>query len=77
MRERTYERDGIQYVTRVEETSEGFRAVWRCRKCRKGGKLEHCRSEAEAVGRAHAELFVDHHIPIHVIPRGSVCLSQA
>ena len=70
MRSDSYERDGIEYTVSVYESGGRYRAIWTCWKCeRRGGSKETYLSEAEAIGRCEAALFVDHHIPAHFLPQ--------
>lgn len=72
MQNEGYERDGIHYSVIVHETGGGYRATWTCESCqRSGGSKDAYKSEAEAVGRCEATLFVDHHIPVHILPKSS------
>jgi hypothetical protein len=68
MDSRTYERGGIKYFLTVTERHGCFYVGWRCPVCNVEGTVKDgCESQAEAIGRAQARVFSDHHVPIHVM----------
>jgi hypothetical protein len=73
MRQDTYERDGIIYDIALVECDETFRATWTCPVCHQSGGLSSlCCTPAEAMGRAKANAFSVHHVPVHALRRTSV-----
>jgi hypothetical protein len=69
---RTYERGGIAYTLAVVERDGQFYVQWKCPICEVEGTMDHgCEVPAEAIGRAQARVFSDHHVPVHVLSHGS------
>jgi hypothetical protein len=65
-----YERGGIVYKLTVSEREGCFHVRWKCPACGATGEVKGGHdSTSEALGRAQAHVWVDHHIPVHVLNR--------
>jgi hypothetical protein len=68
----TYRKDGVDYTIDVTERDGGFFAAWTCSVCRVSGETSAAVDTREqAIGRAPARLFSDHHAENHpeLLPR--------
>ena len=66
----TYERGGIVYRLTISERNGCFFARWKCPSCGATGEVKGGHdSTSEAFGRAQAYVWMDHHIPVHVLHR--------
>ena len=69
MHTETYERDGIAYVISLYERDHRYHASWTCPVCKStNGLPDLFWSAAEAMGRAKAVAFTEHHVPVHQLP---------
>jgi hypothetical protein len=63
-----YTLDGIAYSVTVSGAHGAYYATWSCMKCKVRGGPTHVSSSAEdAVGRAQARAFSEHHFDCHVL----------
>jgi hypothetical protein len=68
----TYERGGITYTFAVTAEQGSFCIAWTCPVCESAGSVKlRCESSNEAIGRAQACIFSDHHVPVHVMGRAT------
>ena len=66
-----YERGDIAYVLTVIERNGRFFVEWKCPVCGVHRASDQgCEFASEALGRAQARLFSDHHVPVHVLSNG-------
>ena len=73
MQLRTYERGGIAYTLAVVERNGQYYVQWHCPACDAQGETDKgCELPTEAIGRAQARVFSDHHVPVHVLENGSL-----
>lgn len=63
--------DNVAYDVWVDYNEGGFWGHYRCLRCGVDGTLRgRCDSPTEAIGRASARAFTEHHVPKHgLIPR--------
>ena len=66
--------DGIHYtITITTEVDDQYSVRWICPKCDKTFTSEvRFATEAEALGRAKADVYLDHHIPVHAITKRGI-----
>lgn len=66
--------DGIHYTIEIiTEVDAQYSVKWICQKCNKTFKSDvRFASEAEAIGRAQSEVYLDHHIPVHAINKRGI-----
>ena len=68
----TYERGGIAYTLAVVEHEGCLYVRWKCPVCNAEREtLRGCYDPDEALGRAQARVFCEHHIPVHVLGNAS------
>jgi hypothetical protein len=73
MQLRTFERGGIAYSLAVVERDGQFYVQWHCPACNAEEVIPRgCHAPEEAIGRAQARVFSDHHVPVHVLGNGSL-----
>jgi hypothetical protein len=63
----SFTRDGISYSIAVSTSQGAYFATWTCTKCKVTGVPTHeCESTEEAIARAQARSFSEHHLDRHV-----------
>ena len=68
----TFERGGIVYRLTVSERDGCFHVRWKCSACGAAGEMKGGHdSSSEALGRAQAHVWMDHHILAHVLKTAS------
>jgi hypothetical protein len=61
-------RDGITYSIAVSTSHGAYFATWTCTKCKvSGGPTHDCDSAEDAIARAQALSFSEHHFDRHVM----------
>ena len=62
------ERDGIAYTLTVIECDDCYQVRWECPVCGVVKDVrDWCDSESHAIDRGEAQVFADHHLPVHVM----------
>jgi hypothetical protein len=62
-----FKRDGIGYSINVASKQGAFSATWTCNKCKVSGPpTQACERAEDAIARAQARSFSEHHFDRHV-----------
>ena len=63
------EYDGIHYLITISAEVNGqYSAQWKCSQCNHSVQSTACcASEAEAIGRAEVDAYLEHHLQVHAI----------
>jgi hypothetical protein len=71
--------DNVTYDLWSDHQDDGFWGYYRCLRCGVDGTLRgRCDSAPEAIGRASARAFTEHHVPKHgMIPRAARVVAAA
>jgi hypothetical protein len=73
MQLQTFEWGGIAYTLAIVKHNGQFYAQWHCPTCNAEDVVpKPCHAPAEAIGRAQARVFSDHHVPVHILENGSL-----
>jgi hypothetical protein len=63
-----FTRDGIAYTVVVYHVQGAYFASWTCTKCKvTGGPTHDCDNAEDAIARAQARAFSEHHFDRHVV----------
>ena len=66
--------DGIHYLITISAEVDGrYLVQWKCSKCNHSAESAACcASEAEALGRARSDAYLEHHLPVHAITKRGI-----
>ena len=66
--------DGIHYLIAISAEVDGrYWAQWMCSQCKHSVQSTACcASEAEALGRAEVDAYLEHHLPVHAITKRGI-----